>query len=48
VLEASGAADPFGLAQVVAADATLALDRIVAVVSAPSSMVDPRSSRWRR
>ena len=34
VLEASGAADPLGLAQVVAADPNLRLDRIVTVVSA--------------
>lgn len=34
VLEASGAADPLGLAQVVAADPSLRLDRIVAVSTA--------------
>ena len=52
VLEASGAADPLGLAQVVAADATLALDRIVAVVSAAQldgrSRVEPVASMIER
>ncbi len=34
VLEASGAADPLGVAQIIAADPSLRLDRIVAVVNA--------------